>query len=261
MTIITLTTDLGTKDSYLASVKGSIYSQLEDAKIIDITNDITAFNIPQAAFVLRNCYKDFPVGSIHIISVDDELGIANEHLVVKANGHYFIGTDNGLFPLLLNEMKAEKIIQLNIAQESNCLTFATKNIFAVAACHIARGGTMEMIGSLVTDYQVQKSDLNAVKEKDLIKGVIVYNDNYGNAITNIDKIMFLDIQKGRDFIIYYGREDEKITIISDKYNDVPSGDRLAIFGENQQLQIAMNKGRANTLLGLKLHEIIRIEFK
>ena len=73
--------------------------------------------------------------------------------------------------------------------------------------------------------------------------------------------MFLDIQKGRDFIIYYGREDEKITIISDKYNDVPSGDRLAIFGENQQLQIAMNKGRANTLLGLKLHEIIRIEFK
>ena len=75
MAIITLTTDLGTKDSYLASVKGSIYSQLDDAKIIDITNDITAFNIPQAAFVLRNCYKDFPVGSIHIISVDDELSI------------------------------------------------------------------------------------------------------------------------------------------------------------------------------------------
>ena len=101
MAIITLTTDLGTKDSYLASVKGSIYSQLDDAKIIDITNDITAFNIPQAAFVLRNCYKDFPVGSIHIISVDDELSIENEHLAVKANGHYFIGTDNGLFSLLL----------------------------------------------------------------------------------------------------------------------------------------------------------------
>jgi S-adenosylmethionine hydrolase len=73
MAIITLTTDLGTKDSYLASVKGSIYSQLETAKIVDISNDITPFNIPQAAFVLRNCYVDFPKGTIHIISVDDEL--------------------------------------------------------------------------------------------------------------------------------------------------------------------------------------------
>ena len=261
MAIITLTTDLGTNDSYLASVKGSIYNQINDARIVDITNDITAFNIPQAAFVLRNCYKDFPLGSIHIVSVDDELNIENEHLVVKANGHYFIASDNGLFSLLLTEMKAEKIIQLNIAQESNCLTFATKNVFAPAACHLARGGTMEMIGTLIDNYCVHRTDLKAVKEKNLIKGVIIYNDNYGNAITNIDKTMFLDIQGGREFIIYYGREDEKITTISKKYNDVPSGDKLAIFGENEQLQIAMNKGTANTLLGLKLHEIIRIEFK
>ena len=261
MAIITLTTDLGTNDSYLASVKGSIYNQINDARIVDITNDITAFNIPQAAFVLRNCYKDFPLGSIHIVSVDDELNIENEHLAVKANGHYFIGSDNGFFSLLLTEMKAEKIIQLNIAQESNCLTFATKNVFAPAACHLARGGTMEMIGTLIDNYCVHRTDLKAVKEKNLIKGVIIYNDNYGNAITNIDKTMFLDIQRGREFIIYYGREDEKITTISKKYNDVPSGDKLAIFGENEQLQIAMNKGTANTLLGLKLHEIIRIEFK
>jgi len=261
MAIITLTTDLGTKDSYLASVKGSIYSQLDDVRIVDITNDISAFNIPQAAFVLRNCYKDFPAGTIHIVSVDDELSIENEHLAVKANGHYFICTDNGFFSLLLTEMKAEKIIQLNIAQESNCLTFATKNIFASAACHLARGGTMEMIGSEVNEFLVNRTDLKAVKEKDLIKGVIVYNDNYGNAITNIDKAMFLDVKKDREFIIYYGREDEKITVISKKYNDVSPGERLAIFGENKYLQIAMNKGTANTLLGLKLHEIIRIEFK
>ena len=261
MAIITLTSDLSTKDSYLASVKGSIYSQLETANIIDITNDIVPFNIPQAAFILRNCYKDFPQGTIHIISIDSELSLQNEHLAVKANGHYFIGADNGLFSLLLTEMKAEKIIQLNIIQESNCLTFATKNIFVPAACHLARGGTMEMIGTVVEDYFVHKTDLKAVREKDLIKGVIVYNDNYGNAISNINQDMFLDVQKGRDFVIYYGREDEKITAISQKYNDVLAGNRLAIFGENKQLQIAMNKGTANTLLGLKLHEIIRIEFK
>ncbi|MEC9208792.1 MAG: SAM-dependent chlorinase/fluorinase, partial [Bacteroidota bacterium] len=91
MGIITLTTDLGTRDSYLASVKGAIYSQLEDVKIVDISNHIEPFNIQQAAYVLRNCFKDFAVGTVHIISVDDELSITNEHLAVKADGHYFVG--------------------------------------------------------------------------------------------------------------------------------------------------------------------------
>ena len=104
MQIITLTTDLGIKDSYIASVKGAIYSQLQDIVLVDITNNINPFNIQQAAFVLRNCYKDFPDGTIHIISVDDELSIENEHLLVKSNDHYFIGSDNGLFPLLLNSI-------------------------------------------------------------------------------------------------------------------------------------------------------------
>ena len=90
MAIITLTSDLGTKDSYLASVKGSIYSQLENAIIVDVTNNIDPFNIQQAAYVLRNCYKDFPIGTIHIISIDNELSIHNEHLAVKADGHYFM---------------------------------------------------------------------------------------------------------------------------------------------------------------------------
>jgi hypothetical protein len=261
MAIITLTSDLGGKDSYLASVKGSIYSQLESAKIVDITHDITPFDIQQAAYVLRNCFKDFPHGTIHIISIDDELAIKNEHLAVKANGHYFIGADNGLFSLLLNEMKAEKIIRLTISQSTNCMTFATKNIFVPAACHLARGGTMEIIGTEVADFEVKRTELKAVIEKDMIRGVVIYVDGYGNAITNISKGVFEGIQKGRDFSILFGREDEQITTISAKYKEVSPSEKLALFGENDLLQIAMNQGEANKLLGLNLHEIIRIEFK
>ena len=144
MAIITLTTDLGTKNSYLASVKGAIYSQIENVKIVDISNDIIPFNIQEASFVLRNCFKDFPIGTVHIISVDDELTINNEHVAVKANGHYFVGPDNGLFSLLLNETKAERIVKLNITQTTNCTTFATKNIFVPlivlgALCSICLG--------------------------------------------------------------------------------------------------------------------------
>ena len=104
MTIITLTTDLGMKDSYLASVKGSIYTQLPEVKIVDICNQISAFNIQEASFILRNCYKDFPTGTVHIISVDDELSIENEHLAVKQDGHYFIGANNGIFSLRFSNL-------------------------------------------------------------------------------------------------------------------------------------------------------------
>ena len=261
MAIITITSDLGNKDSYLASVKGSIYSQLESAKIVDITNNITPFNIQQAAYVLRNCFKDFPQGTIHIISIDDELTSKNEHLAVKANGHYFIGTDNGLFSLLLNEVKAEKIVRLNISQSTNCMTFATKNIFVPAACHLARGGTMEIIGTEAADFEVKSTELKAVIEKDMIRGVVIYVDGYGNAITNISKDVFKGVQKGRNFTILFGREDEQIATISVKYKTVFLSEKLAIFGENNLLQIAMNQGEASKLLGLNLHEIIRIEFK
>jgi len=261
MAIITLTSDLGSKDSYLASVKGSIYSQLESAKIIDITHDITPFDIQQAAYVLRNCFKDFPQGTIHIISIDDEMTINNYHLAVKANGHYFIGADNGLFSLLLNEMKAEKIVRLNISQSTNCMTFATKNIFVPAACHLARGGTMEIIGTEVADFEVKSTELKAVIEKNMIRGVVIYVDRYGNATTNISKEVFESVQKGKKFSILFGREDEQITTISVKYKAVSISEKLALFGENNLLQIAMNQGEANKLLGLNLHEIIRIEFK
>ena len=261
MAIITLTTDLGTKDSYLASVKGSFFSQMENVNIIDITNHIEPFNIQQAAYVLRNCFKDFPLGSIHIVSVDDELSITNEHIAVKAEGHYFIGADNGFFSLLLNEVKAEKMIKLNIPLSSNCMTFAAKNIFVPAACHLARGGTMEMIGTVMQNSEIQKMELKAVLESNIIRGSVIYVDGYGNAITNIKRSDFKKIRKGRKFTILFGREDEMITEISLKYSDVPTAEKLAIFGENEQLQIAINKGMASKLLGLKLYEIIRIEFK
>ena len=260
MSIITLTTDLGNKDSYLATVKASIYGQISDVKIIDISNNISPFNIYEAAFILKNCYKDFPDGTIHIISVDDEISVRSEHVAIKVNNQYFIGSDNGLFTLFLNEIKAEKIVKLNISQKTNCTTFAIKNIFVPAACHLARGGTMEIIGTVTSDLEVQKMELQPVFNNNILKGLIIYVDNYGNAFSNITKEQFYKLKRN-SFSIMFGREDEKITKISSKYKDVPIAEKLAIFGENNLLQIAINQGQANKLLGLNLHETIRVEFK
>ena len=261
MTIITLTTDLGTNDSYLASIKGAIYSQIEKVRIVDISNKIEPFNILQASYIVRNCFKDFPIGTVHIISVDDELSPTNEHLAVKAHGHYFIGADNGLFSLIFNDIQPEQIVKLDITLTSNCMTFASKNIFVPAACHLARGGTMEIIGNPVGDFDTKRSELKAVLQSDIIRGSVIYIDNYGNAITNINRNEFEKTQQGRSYSIVFGRENEIITQISEKYMDVSISEKLALFGQNNQLQIAINKGEANKLLGLKLHEIVRIEFK
>ncbi len=267
MPIITLTTDLGLKDHYVASVKGAILSQMPDINIVDITHNIDAFNISQTAYVIRNCYKNFPAGSIHILGVDAELSIDNSHLAVFAGGHYFIGTDNGTFPLLFDELKAEKIVQLNISQNTDSLTFPIKDVFVIAACHIARGGTLEIIGKEIAAFKEIKSELKPVTEhdintnNDIIKGAVVYIDTYGNATTNISKDLFEQVRKGRDFVILFGREDERISKLREKYKDANKGEKLAIFSVNGMLEIAQNKGRATDLLGLKIHDYVRIEFK
>jgi len=116
MPIITLTSDLGLKDYYVASVQGAILSQIPEVNIVDITHSIEAFNISQTAYVIRNCYKNFPTGSIHILGVDSELSLENSHLAVFAGGHYFIGTDNGTFSLLFDELKPDKIENLEIVK-------------------------------------------------------------------------------------------------------------------------------------------------
>ncbi|MBC8267019.1 MAG: SAM-dependent chlorinase/fluorinase [Flavobacteriales bacterium] len=267
MAIITLTTDLGLKDHYVASIKGAIFSQIPEVTIVDITHNIEAFNISQAAFVIRNCYKNFPQGSIHILGVDAELSLENSHLAVFSNGHYFIGTDNGCFSLLFDELKPEKIVELNISQNTDSLTFPIKDVFVIAACHIARGGSLEIIGKEINEFKDVKTELKPVIEheseinKDIIKGAVIYIDSYGNAATNINKKLFEQERKGRNFIILFGRENEKISKIVEKYKDAHEGEKLAIFGTNGMLEIAQNKGRATDLLGLKLHDYIRIEFK
>ena len=261
MAIITLTTDLGYKDSYLASVKATILNEIEDINIIDISNSIEPFNIQQAAFVLKNCISDFPNGTVHIIGVDDELSLENEHLAVYANNQFFLAADNGIFSLLFDTIQPDMIVELNLSQKSDSLTFATKNVLVTAACHIARGGTLEIIGKQIKDFRVKRSELKPVLEKDTIRGTVIYIDNYGNAVTNITKEFFNKSRKSRDFVILFGRENEKITRICSNYNEVPIPDKLALFGNNNLLHIAINQGRASNLLGLQFHDIIRIEFK
>lgn len=265
MSIITLTTDMGLKDYYVASVKGSILCELPDAKIIDISHSISPFDIAQASFVLKNCYKDFPEGTINIIGINPEKTETTKHLLIKVENRYFIGADNGIFSLLFEQLPDE-IFELTIEENTELQSFPTKNVFVKAACHIARGGTPEMIGKLVDTYE-QRQLFRATADDNVIKGTVAYIDSYGNVITNISKELFQETGKGRRFKIYLTRAGYAITKINQQYNEVPEGEKVALFSSNGHLEIAINRGvegsggGANKLFGLKLNDTITIEFK
>jgi len=253
MSIITLTTDLGSKDYYVSAVKGAILSLLPAATIIDISHQIPTYNMQDAAFILKNAYPDFPKGSIHIIGIKAELNKQSAHVIVNSNGHYFIGADNGIFSLLLDSV-IEKIIEL----PQNLSTFPTRDVFVKAACHLAKGGQPEELGTLKTAL-LERMPFRASSMGDIIQGTVLYIDSYGNVMTNISESLFHQFGKGRSFIIEFARyEIDKISV---SYSDVPEGEILALFNAARQLEIAMNNDKAGSMLNLKLNDTITIRFQ
>jgi S-adenosylmethionine hydrolase len=258
MAIITLTTDLGYKDFYQAALKGSILSQLPNANIVDISHDVAAFNIPQAAFILKNAFHYFPKGTVHLIGIDSVFNEKTRYLALRYRDHYFIGSDNGIFSLLFEEEPTE-IVELNIMQDLKYLHFPLSDIFPKAASHLAKGGKLREIGIPVSGVE-DRMTIQPVIERDIIRGSVIYIDSFQNIITNITKEIFTSVQLNRDFTLFFKR-NESISQLSWHYNEVPEGEKLCLFGISNHLEIAINKGNASGLLGLHLGDIVRIEFR
>ncbi len=257
MAIITLTTDLGSKDFYQAALKGSILTFLPSANIIDITHEVPSFNISHAAFVLKNAYPYFPPQTVHLIGIDSVFSEQTKYVALKYNGHFFVGADNGIFSLLFEDAP-EEIVELNILQDLKYLHFPLVDILVKAAIHLAKGGKLKEVGIPVAQVE-QRMLLHPVIEQDLIRGSVIYLDTFCNVITNITKELFTKVQRNRDFTLHF-KKSESITSLSWHYNEVPEGEKLCLFGISNHLEIAINKGKASGLLGLQLGDIVRIQF-
>lgn len=256
MPIITLTSDWGFKDHYLAAVKGSLLRQLPGAVIVDISHEIPAFSLRQASFIVRNSYRNFPEGTIHILAVNTIESKDQPHMAALIDGHYFIGTDNGIFSLIFDHLP-DKMVELDVLQETDHFTFATRDRFVKAAVHLANGNDIAELGELKENWEMQ-SHFQPVVSGDSIRGIVIYIDNYENVITNITWEQFREIRKGRKFRIEC--RAGSITKLSQSYLDVPVGEVLALFGTTGYLEIAINQGNAASLLGLQLDDLVSITF-
>ncbi|WP_299016622.1 SAM-dependent chlorinase/fluorinase [uncultured Polaribacter sp.] len=274
MSFITLTTDFGTKDHFVGAVKGAIYSELPEAKIIDITHEISPFNITETAYILKNSYKSFPKGTIHVVGVDSEICSENKHIALELDGHFFVCPDNGLISMVASEIKPTKIVEINIHDRIES-SFPVLDVFVQVACFIARGGNLTVIGKEINDFKkIIEIQPKVNLQENQIMGGIIYTDNYGNVITNISKKMFLEIGKNRKFTIT--AKKHIFTKIFSKYNEIAEntaytkqqyeGHKLAIFNAASYLELAIYRsnlesvGGATSLLGLNYRDAVTIDF-
>lgn len=257
MPVITLTTDWNASDFYIGTIKGKILTRCPDINIIDISHQVSAFNINQAAFVVRNCYYNFPRGSIHIIAVNSEGGKERPYLAVYYDGHFFISTDNGIFGLVCNE-NPEKIIKIRTTEPVT--SFSALSVFADSACRLHSGEKIESLGTVLQEFS-RKIPIRAVIEESVINGSVIYIDSFRNAITNITQDLFERIGKGRPFDIFVQSNYYRIRKINQFYHDTSPGEILALFNSVGLLEIAINSGKAADLLNLAVNSNIRIKFQ
>jgi len=275
MPIITLTTDFGTKDHFVGAVKGAIYNELKDVRIVDISHHITPFGITEAAYILKNSYQNFPSNTIHIIGVDSEISVENKPIAIELDNQFFICCDNGIISMITNEIKPDKIVEITIHNTGE-KKFSILDAFVRVACHIARGGMLEVIGKQIEElkqlYEIQPL-VNAEENK--IVGSIIYIDNFGNVISNISEKTFNNVGKGREFEVV--ARNYTFKTIYKKYNDIvdfsvpaekrqDDGKKLAIFNSENFLEISMYRsnlktvGGASSLLGLNYRDNITVRF-
>ena len=258
MPVITLISDWGPKDHYTGAVKGAILRQAPSVQVIDITHEINPFNILQASFVLRNTYKEFPDGSIHIIGVNTDESQQHPHVAIYYQNQYFIGADNGIFSLAFDNTP-EKIVEIEIFQDGDYFTFSVRDRFVKAACHLALGQPIEELG-FKRELLTERHHFRPVVEPALIKGKVIYVDGYENIFINITQEVFEKTRQKRAFEIQVRNAEYPVSKISKSYSDVPAGNIVALFGSTGFLEIAVNQGNAAGLLGIQVDDIIRIAF-
>jgi len=275
MSIITLTTDYGNKDYSVSELKAKIYNEITDVRIVDISHNISPFNLTEAAYIIKSAYRHFPKGSIHIIGIESDLTPENAHIAMKFDDNYFIGADNGVFSMIIGDFKADSMVEINIHKNYNN-TITANDVFVKIATHISRDGKLEVIGKKIDSIKEIK-DIKPVVSSDnnQIIGSVIYIDNYGNVVTNITQNIFDKIAKSRPFTIY--ARNVKFDKIFNNYSDaidysIPKdkreedGKKIALFNNLGYLELSIYKsnpstvGSASTLFGLGYRDQISVHF-
>lgn len=256
MAIITLTTDWNKGDYYVGALKGKILSKDSAVNIVDITHQVQPFNIMQAAFILRNCWFEYPKGTIHIIAVNAALSKRRHLLMIEREDQYFITSDNGIAGLLFGE-KPDKVYRVFDSNKGD--SFLSFDKYVETAFKLINGEDLKKIGKPVDDF-ISQIPLRPVIDKNLINGSVIYIDSFSNAITNISLDTFQKVGGDKPYEIFIQSNHYRIDRLNNTYSDSASGELLALFNSSGLLEIAISNGNVADLLNLSTNSAIRIKF-
>jgi S-adenosylmethionine hydrolase len=248
MTIITLLTDFGTSDSYVAEMKGVILTRSPAAVLIDITHSIHPGDIRSAAYVLGRAWQRFPRGTVHLVVVDPGVGTNRAALAFSAQGHFFVGPNNGLFTPVLHDAEVEAVVLPT--PEGASPTFHGRDVFAPAAAALAGGTSLSALGEPFAGLPERLAYTEPHYEGKSIVGEIVYIDRFGCLITNLTTELVPP---------YASMEVEDLDLgpLRRTFNDVTNGGLLAYVGSGGAIEIAVRNGSAARRLGVGIGGRVR----
>ena len=256
--LITLTTDFGSADHFVGAMKGVILSLAPRAHIVDITHEIAPYELNEAAFVLAEAWRWFPMGSIHIAVVDPGVGSARRPILVEAAGHRFIGPDNGVFTMIYEAAphKVREITNSRLMLPHVSRTFHGRDVFAPAAAHLVKRTPPARFGKLVHDF-VRGMSLAPVRSQgDVWTGRILKVDRFGNLITNFHIDSLPDLRKHPFGLRTCGRT---ITRLARNYAEMEIGSIFTIIGSSGYLEVSAHQGSAAQELGCTSGTTVELE--
>jgi S-adenosylmethionine hydrolase len=256
MAIITLLTDSGESDHYVAAIKAKIISVNPGIPMVDISHAIKPGDIGHAAFVLRSVFRDFPKGTVHLIGVDATGNREDPFVALQLEDHFFVGADNGIFGLI-SEKAHQQLAAINIINPI-ISTFPERDIFAGVAAKLASGVSLTDLGKPLPAFR-RMIDRQVKATKKQISGTVIRVDNFGNLITNIPKDAFDILSRNKAFIVQFG--GEKFRRLHTQYHQADEGECFLVFNSLGFLEIGIYKGNAAELLGLSYDSAVNIIFE
>jgi S-adenosylmethionine hydrolase len=245
MSVLTLLTDFGTADGYVAEMKGVLLTSAPAVQVIDLSHDVPPHDVDAARLAVARYWRRFPPGTIHLVVVDPGVGSDRQAIAVMSEGRFLVGPDNGvLSPALL--LPTARTVSLPVPTDA-APTFHGRDVFAPAAAALARGAPLDSLGQPLDDPVVRRTP-EAVREDDgWLRGEVIVIDRFGNAVTNLLGVHGGDVRIGaRDIPLRR------------TYADVSPGEPVALVGSSGLIEIAVRDGNAAQTLSLTRGSVVRV---
>jgi S-adenosylmethionine hydrolase len=237
--IITLLSDFGSADGYVAEMMGVLYSLAPDAQVVEISHDIAPQDIARARLTLSRYWRRFPAGTVHVVVVDPGVGTRRAALAVESDGRFLVGPDNGVLSPGIT-LRESTVIELDVPGGASP-TFHGRDVFAPAAARLARGEPISILGRSHRRSVVIRTPVAIRSQGGVVTGEIISIDRFGNAITNLDTIEGATVSVS-GWVVPVVRT----------FADVPTGQSCALVGSAGLLEVAVRDGSAENALGLKV---------